>query len=287
MIAVFVRELKSFYQTITGFIFMGFFLLLSGIFFVFNNLIPQSPNFNGVLGSITFIFLVVVPILTMRLLSEEQRQKTDQLLITSPLGITNMVLGKYFAAQAVFLSTLVITLVYPILLDTVGYPVWSEIIGGYIGFFLLGSAFIAVGLYVSSLTDNQVIAAVVTFSALLIMWIIDALQQGLPADPVSGMIFAGLLVAGVATFLYFTTKNWPVTVAAAVVGGGVVALFYFLDPANYDGFIVRVLRWFSLLERYQEFNLGILALSPIVYYVSFIAVFIFLTVRVIEKRRWK
>jgi ABC-2 type transport system permease protein len=287
MLAVFIRELKSYYQNITGFIFMGFFLLLAGIFFTFNNLIPQSPNFNGVLGSITFIFLVVVPILTMRLLSEEQRQKTDQLLITSPLSLTGMVLGKFFAAQAVFLITLVVTFIYPILLSTVGSIVVPEIVGGYIGFFLLGSAFIAVGLYVSSLTENQVIAAVVTFSALLIMWIIDALQQGLPADPLSGLIFAGLLVLGVTVFLYFTTRNWPTTVAVLVVGSGVALLFWFLDQANYDGFIVNVLKWFSLLQRYQDFSLGILGLSPVVYYISFSAIFIFLTVRVIEKRRWK
>ncbi len=290
MIAVFVRELKSYLENITGFIFMGFFLLLSGIFFVFNNLIPQSPNYTGMLGTITFIFLIVVPILTMRLLSEEARQKTDQLLLTSPLSLTGMVLGKYFAAIAVLLLTLVITFLYPLLISLVGSVVLSEIVGGYIGFFLLGSSFVAVGLFISSLTDNQVIAAVVTFAALLIMWILDALQQGLPADPVSGAAFAGLLVLAVAVFLYFTLRNWVVPVAAALVGGGVIALFYFVigpKSGNFDGFIVKVLKWFSLLERYQDFSLGILGLSPVVYYLSFCAVFVFLTVRVIEKRRWQ
>jgi ABC-2 type transport system permease protein len=290
MIAVFLRELRSYFENITGFVFMGFFLLLSGIFFVFNNLIPQSPNYNGVLGTITFIFLIVVPILTMRLLSEEARQKTDQLLLTSPLSLTGMVLGKYLAAVAVFLLTLIVTFVYPVLISLVGSVVLSEIVGGYIGFFLLGSAFIAVGLFVSSLTDNQVIAAVVTFAALLVMWILDALQQGLPADALSGAGFAGLLVLGVAVFLYFNLRNWIVPGAVVLAGGGVIALFYFvIEPkaASFEGFIVKVLKWFSLLERYQDFSLGILGLSPIVYYLSFCAVFVFLTVRVIEKRRWQ
>jgi len=290
MIAVFLRELKSYFENVTGFIFMGFFLLLSGIFFVFNNLIPQSPNYNGVLGTITFIFLVVVPILTMRLLSEEARQKTDQLLLTSPLSLTGIVLGKYLAALAVFLLTLIVTFLYPVLISIVGSVVVSEIVGGYIGFFLLGSAFIAVGLFVSSLTDNQVIAAVVTFAALLIMWILDALQQGLPADPLSGAAFAGLMVVGVALFLYFTVRNWILSAATVLVGGCVIALAYLVigaKAANFDGFIVKVLKWFSLLERYQNFSLGILGLSAVVYYVSFSAVFVFLTVRVIEKRRWQ
>ncbi len=290
MIAVFLRELKSYFENITGFIFMGFFLLLTGIFFVFNNLIPQSPNYNGLLGTITFIFLIVVPILTMRLLSEEARQKTDQLLLTSPLSLTGIVLGKYLAAVAVFLLTLVATSLYPILISLVGSVVVSEVVGGYIGFFLLGSAFIAVGLFVSSLTDNQVIAAVVTFAALLIMWILDALQQGLPADSLSGATFAGLLILGVAVFLYFTVRSWIVSAATAVVGAGVIALFWFVIGAkagNFDGFIVKVLKWFSLLSRYQDFSLGILGLSSVVYYLSFSAVFVFLTVRVIEKRRWQ
>jgi ABC-2 type transport system permease protein len=290
MIAVFLRELKSYFENVTGFIFMGFFLLLSGIFFVFNNLIPQSPNYNGLLGTITFIFLIVVPILTMRLLSEEARQKTDQLLLTSPLSLTGMVLGKYLAALGVFLLTLVVTVLYPVLISLVGDVVVSEVLGGYIGFFLLGSAFIAVGLFVSSLTDNQVIAAVVTFAALLIMWILDALQQGLPSDSLSGAAFAGLLVLGVAVFLYFSVRSWIVSVAAALVGGGVIALFWFViggKAQNFDGFIVKVLKWFSLLSRYQDFSLGILSLSSVVYYISFSAVFVFLTVRVIEKRRWQ
>ena len=290
MIAVFLRELKSYFENITGFVFMGFFLLLSGIFFVFNNLITQSPNYNGLLGTITFIFLIVVPILTMRLLSDEARQKTDQLLLTSPLSLTGMVLGKYLSAVAVFLITVIITFVYPVMLSMAGSIVVSEIIGGYIGFFLLGTAFIAVGLFVSSLTDNQVIAAVVTFAALLIMWIIDALQQGLPADALSGAAFAALLVLAAALYLYFTVRNWVVSVATALVGWGVIALFYFVigaKAANFDGFIVKVLKWFSLLERYQDFSLGILGLSPVVYYLSFSAVFVFLTVRVIEKRRWQ
>ncbi len=290
MIAVFLRELKSYFENITGFIFMGFFLLLSGIFFVFNNLIPQSSNYNGLLGTITFIFLIVVPILTMRLLSEDARQKTDQLLLTSPLSLTGMVLGTYLAALAVFLLTLVVTFLYPILISSVGDLVVSEVIGGYIGFFLLGSAFIAVGLFVSSLTDNQVIAAVVTFAALLIMWILDALQQGLPSDSLSGATFAGLLILAVAVFLYFTVRSWIVSLATVVVGGGVIALFWFVvggKAQNFDGFIVKVLKWFSLLTRYQDFSLGILGLSSVVYYLSFSAVFVFLTVRVIEKRRWQ
>ena len=286
MLAVLRRELRAYFLSPTGYIFMGFFLLLSGFFFTYSNLFQANPSYLGVLGSITFIFLIVVPILTMRLMSEESRQKTDQLLLTSPLSVTGIVLGKYFAAVGVFLITLLITCLYPIILSFFGTIAVWEIIGGYIGFFLLGSAFISIGLFVSSLTDNQVIAAVVTFSALLFIWIMDWVLSGLPTDRVSGIVFACMLVAGVAALVYFSIRNIYVCAAVALVGLGIVAALYFTNEFFFDGLIVRSLEWFSLLKRYDNFSMGILSQSPIVYYISFSSIFVFLTVRMIEKRRW-
>ena len=286
MLAIMKREFKAYFSSPTGYVFMGFFLLLTGFFFVMSNVLQASPDYNAVLGSITFIFLIVVPVLTMRLISEETKQKTDQLLLTSPLSLTKMVLGKYFAAVGVFLLTLLVTALYPVLLSLFGSVAVWEILGGYIGFFLLGSAFIAVGLFVSSLTDNQVIAAIVTFVSLLFMWLIDWIQQGIPGDRVSGIVFAGLLVIGAAVFVYFTTRTIIVSVAVFTVGSGFVTGMYFLNPIVFEGLIVRVLDWFSLLARYGDFAMGVLSISPIVYYITFCAIFVFLTIRMIEKRRW-
>ena len=215
---VFLRELRSYFQNLVGFIFMGFFLLVSGVFFVLANLIPGSPNFNGFLNTINFIFLIVVPVLTMRLLPEEARQKTDLLLITSPLSLTAIVLGKFFAALAIFFMTLIITIVYPVIIGLVGEPAVAQIIGGYIGFFLLGAAFISVGLFISSLTENQVIAAVVTFAVLLCLWLIDLLQQGLPGDQLSGVVFAGMVVAGIALYIFFTMRSIVLAIAGPLPG---------------------------------------------------------------------
>lgn len=287
MLAIFTRELKSYFQNITGFIFMGFFLLLTGIFFTLINLANQSPQYNAVLGNITFIFLLVVPILTMRLLSEDMKQKTDTLLLTNPISITGVVLGKYFAALSVFLMTLAITVLYPILLSIVGIISVSEIAGGYIGVIMLGAAFIAVGLFISSLTDNQVIAAVVTFAVLLFLWFLDPVQQIIPSQKVAGIVFLGIVAAGIAVFAYFTIRNIYVSIAVLVVGAGIIVLLYFVKDEFFEGLIIKFLQWFSLVTRYQEFNRGLVGISPIVYYLSFSATFIFLTIRVIEKRRWR
>jgi ABC-2 type transport system permease protein len=270
LFAVFKRELIACFRGITGFIF-----------------IPRSPNYSAVLGDITFIFLIVVPILTMKLLAEESRQKTDQLLLTSPLSLTGIVLGKYLAAQTIFGVTLAVTFLYPLQLALVGTISVSEIAGGYIGLLLLGSAFLSVGLFVSSLTDNQVVAAAATFGLLLVMWIVDFLQQGLPADRFSGLAFALLLAVGAAIFVYFTTRHLLVSVALAAAGCGVIALLYLLKAALFDGLIVRALRWLSLLDRYRGFTMGVVKLSSVVYYLSIGFIFLFLTVRVLEGRRWK
>lgn len=286
MTAIWKREIRAYFLSPVGYIFMGFFLLLSGFFFAVTNLLPANPNYTGVLGDITFVFLFLVPILTMRLLSEEVGEKTDQLLLTSPLRVFDIVLGKYLAAVTVFLLTLLITCIYPFILSFFGSIAVWEITGGYIGLFLLGSAFIAVGLFVSSLTGNQLIAAVITFSALLLMWIIDWIIQGVPTDKVSGLVFAGIIVAGLALLVYYSIRNLYISIAVAVGGAAVITIVHLLNPSLYSGFIVRFLEWFSLLQRYQEFHMGVLSLSPVIYYLSFSFAFLFLTTRVIEKRRW-
>jgi ABC-2 type transport system permease protein len=286
MLAVLMKELRTYFLTPLGYIFMGFFLLITGFFFALGNLFTMSSNYNSLLSAITFIFMIVVPILTMRLISEETRQKTDQLLLTSPLKIFDMVMGKYLAAVIVFLATLLVTAVYPVIMNFHGIISGSEIIGGYIGFFLLGSSFIAIGLFVSSLTDNQVSAAVISFAALLFLWIIEALPQILPNDTRSGVIFAGLMLAGLCLLINRATKNLFVTVATALVGSLIIGVLFAVNASWYDGIILKFFDWFSLLKRYSSFTDGLLSVSSIIYYLSFIGAFIFLTIQTIEKRRW-
>jgi len=224
----------------------------------------------------------------MRLISEETRQKTDQLLITSPLSITGIVLGKYLAAVGVFGITLLITVLFPVIMSffaVLGLG-WWEILGGYIGFLLMGCAFISIGLFFSSLTDNQLIAAMITFAALLLIWILDFVAQSVPADPVSGLVFLALLGVGLVALVFFSTRNNALAIVTFVLAAAVVVLLFVFSRSLFTGLIAKILSWFSLLKRYSDFGLGVLSLSPIVYYVSFSGAFVFLTIRMIEKRRW-
>ena len=288
MLAVLRREFRAYFTSPIGFAFVGFFLLIAGIFFALSNLLSGNPAYAGVLNSLTFIFLFLVPILTMRLLTEEVRQKTDQLLITSPLTIAGIVLGKYLAAVAVFLICLLITVLYPVIMSfyALGGLAWWEILGGYIGFFLLGCSFIAVGLFFSSLTDNQLISAVATFFALLFIWILDFIAQSLPSDAISGLVFLALIALGLVLVVFLSTRSRPVTIVAFLIAAAAVVLLFVFSRGSFDGMIGRVLSWFSLMRRYGDFGQGLLGLSPIVYYISFSGVFVFLTIRMIEKRRW-
>lgn len=289
MLAVFRRELKAYFTSPIGFVFMGFFLLLAGILFALGNLFGQNPQYADVVGgSYTFIFLLVVPILTMRLVSEEMRQKTDQLLMTSPLTVSGIVLGKYFAAVAVFFLTTVITLIYPLILNffALGGLAWAQITGTYVGFFLLGACFIALGLFFSSLTDNQLIAAVVTFAALLFIWLLDWVTQNVPSDAISGLVFLAIMAGGLVLLVFFSTRSVAVTAAAGVVAAVALILLFVFAKSFYEGLILNILNWVSLLKRYSDMRQGILSLSPIVYYLSFAGAFVYFTMRMIEKRRW-
>ncbi len=286
MTAVLARELRSYFQTPTGYIFMGLFLLLTGFFFTMGNLMNGSSYYTNFLGSILFLYLFAVPLLTMRLLSEERRQRTDQLLLTSPITITDIVLGKFFAAMTVYVLTLIVTVLYALVIGIFGdLAVW-ETVGGYIGFMLLGSSFIAVGVLISAVSENQVSAAFFTFFALLLIWFISSIKGVVPQDLVSGTIFAAGLVVAVGLFFYLNTKSWIAAGAVGIVGAIAIVVLHLIDPTIFEGLIVETIDWFSLIDRFDSFTLGLLKLEEIVFYLSFTSVFLFVTVRVIEKRRW-
>lgn len=286
MLAIFVKELKSYFTSSIGYIFMGIFLLISGVFFALSNLLSGSPSYNTVLQNITFVFLLIVPVLTMKIISEETKSKTDQLLLTSPIKVNDIVIGKYLAAVCLFLISILITALYPLVLSRFGDVSFSETFTGYVGLFLLGACLISVGVFISALTENQVAAAVGTFGVLLCIWILDSISQGLPSTRKSGIAFAVVLLLILAFIAYAATKNIIVGGGTGILGIVLVVILYLVKKEVFDGLIQKVLGWLSLLQRYQMFSQGILSLNSVVYYLSFSTIFVFLTIRMIDKRRW-
>ena len=187
MSAVFKRELRAYFISPIGYVFLGVFLAISGFYFATTCVMGGVPTISNVLTSSIVVFLFLVPILTMRLLSEERGNKTDQILLTSPVSVPGIVLGKFLAAACVFVLSLVLSLFYRIILEIFGDPSWGEAIGGYVGFLFLGLTFIAIGMFVSSLTESPVVSAIATFGVLLILFVCGVLSYYV-SGPVSGKI---------------------------------------------------------------------------------------------------
>jgi ABC-2 type transport system permease protein len=286
MIAIFKRELKAYFLTPIGYLYMGFFLLITGIFFTFGNLFSGNSQFSGFLGSILFIYLFAIPLLTMRLFSEERRQKTDQLLLTSPITIPEIVIGKFLAALAIYIFTLLVTLLYVLVIWIFGDLQGWEIMGSYIGFIFLGASYIAVGVFVSASTENQITAVLVSFFSLLVIQILDPVSQVIPPDTQAGLISAAVLALVLALFVYLNTRNWPIVVCVLIAAALAIGGFYFFKRTVFYGFAQKFLGWFSLNRRYDSFSMGLLKFDSLLYYASFTGLFLFLTVRMIEKRRW-
>ena len=286
MFAIFKRELKAYFLTPIGYLFMGLFLLLTGVFYFFDNLLGGRSQYTGFLSSVLMIYLFAIPLLTMRLFSEEKRQKTDQLLLTSPVSITGIVCGKFLAALAVYCGTMLVTVAYAVVIAVYGdLETWGTV-GSYIGFTFLGASYIAVGIFVSAVTENQLTAALVSFFTLMLIWLIDPVSQMVPSDTRSGVISAAVILAAVLLFLFLNTKNLVIVLFALVLGGLAIAGFYFFKKDVFFGFIQKFLGWFSLNRRYEPFTSGLLKFDSLLYYLSFSGLFLFLTVRLIEKRRW-
>lgn len=287
MIPIYKKEMRTYFTQMMGYVFLAFLLLLIGIWFTLQSVRGADGNFQFVLGNVTIFFFILIPVLTMRLFSEEARNKTDQLLFTSPLSITGIVLGKFFAALSLFTLGVVVSIVLPVILGNYGDLPVSQIIGSYIGFFLLGAACIAIGVFISVLTESQIIAAVGTMGAIFVMFLIDSIAVSMPTSTFASLMFVLFIIAAVAAIFYNSTRKFFAAIAVVGVGLGIAAALYFVNDLIYDGIIVRVLLWFSLFTRYNFFMRGIIRISDIVYYLSFSALFIYLTVNVIEKRRWR
>ena len=286
MKAIYKREIKMYFSSMIGYVFIAFFVLITAVYFSLQNILSLSPDFQYVFSSVIMMFLILAPMLTMRLLSEEKKQKTDQMLLTSPVSIPAIVLGKYLAAVTVFLISLVITGIFPIILSFFGTVAVAQVLGSYIGFFLLGSAFIAVGLWISSITDNQIVSAVATFVAVFLLLMVETIVSAASGTESFSLMFAGVIALLIALYVYYNTKNTEVSITVFIIEAAVLLVLYFVKRSIFTGLAGKFAMMFAVLTRFNSFAMGLLDISSIVYFISFIAVFLYFTIRVIEKRRW-
>ena len=286
MTAVYKRELRSYITSMTGYLFIFFILLLTGIYFSAYQLDIAYPKFEYTLSAMTFVFLICVPILTMRTLAEERKQKTDQLLLTSPVSVGKIIMGKYLALVTVFAVPMAIICLYPLVMSKFGDISFGTAYTAVLGFFLLGCANLAIGVFISSLTESQVIAAVLTFVLLFAFFMMNGISSFFSEGSLSTCITFGLLILAVSIIIYSMIKNFVISALVCVIGEVILAAVYMINSSFFAGGIQKVLQIFNLSGHFDNFANGIFDINGIVYYLSVIAVCVFLTVQSIVKRRW-
>lgn len=286
MRAVFRHELSSYFTGLSGYVFGAFLLLFAGIYTMVYNLKNALVNFEYVLGNMSFVYLVVIPILTMRVLAEERRQKTDQLLYSLPLSMTKVVLGKYAAMLVMLAVPCGLISLYPLVLKQFGNIYLPAAYSAVAGFFLLGAALIAIGMFLSSLTESQAVAAGLCFVVVLINYYLSSLASYVSTTSGGSLAAFAVVILALALIFRLMTRNTLAALVLAGVGNGALLGLYTYDSTLFEGLFPAIIEKLSLFDRFYVFVDGTFDLTAVVYFLSVIGLFLFFSVQSMEKRRW-
>lgn len=286
MIAVLKHELRSYFHSLTAYVFGAFLLVFIGVGAVYYNLQAAVSNFEFVLSLGCLVFVVIVPVLTMRVIAEERRQKTDQLLYALPITTTQVILGKYLALLCVYLIPLCIISVYPLIFSRYGDVYLLTSYGSILAFFVMGAALIALGVFISSLTDNQGFAAGIGIAVILLNYYSVSLSESVSSTAFGSLVALAVLIAVLGVIIQFLTKNEVLAWGVGIALYAVMMITYWVDHTKFEGLLPAIMTKLSLFERFYVFVNGVFDMTGIVYYVSVIVFFLFLSVQSLEKRRY-
>jgi ABC-2 type transport system permease protein len=233
MKAIWKQNFMSYFNSPMGYAFIFIFITIMNLLFYLFNVLGSSSDVTGLFSTMLFLLIVLIPFLTMRLFSEEYKLRTDQLLLTVPTDLWEIVLGKFLAVLSVIVVSLAFTLMWVVVIYIYGVVETGVILGNYVAIICISAAFISVGMLISSLTENQIIASIGTLGLLLALFVVNT-----------------------------------ITMKSAITG------------------LTSIVSWFSLFRRYQGFILGVFSIADIFYYISFTGTVLFLTTRILERKRW-
>jgi ABC-2 type transport system permease protein len=256
MLAVYKRELASYFRSPIGWVAIAMYALLGGFYFSVYLSSSQTVDMSGELSLITSFFVIIVPLITMRLFSEEKKNGTEVLLYTSTVPLHKIVFGKYFAALSLLGIMLSSTLIHVVLIAIMGGLINATTLGAYISFIFTGALLIAIGIMASAVTENQIIAAVISAAVIIFIQLMQLIATSLEGIFVS--------IAGALNPLNLSTES--------------------INKAGEN--IASAINWLDPFTRTDPLNQGIFSISPLLYCLSLIVLFLFLTYRILEKRRW-
>lgn len=286
MTAVLKHELSLFYHNMTGYVFGAFLLLFTGIGALIYNINASVANFEYVLNYISIIFIIIIPVLTMRIISDERRQKTDQLLYSLPITSADIVIGKFFSLVVVFVIPLVFIAIYPLIFARYGDVYLPTSYGSLVAFFLMGAAFISMGMFISSLTESQGMAAGICIAFMLFNYFCSALADYVSNSVLSSVIALGILCAVLGLVVRYMTKSNYAGAIVFLLGVIAIAAMRIWGTVSLENMLPNIMKNMSLYERFKVFVNGVFDVTGIVYYISVTAFFLFLCVQSFEKRRY-
>lgn len=286
MSAVFRHELRSYFHSLTAYVFGAFLLAFIGLGAMLYNLQAAVSNFEFVLSFGSMIFVVIVPVLTMRVIAEEKKQRTDQLLYALPITTVDVVLGKYLALLLVFVIPLCIVSVYPLIFRQFGDVYLLTSYGSILAFFLMGAALIAVGVFISSLTDNQGFAAGVGIAVILLNYYSVSLSEYVSQSAFGSLLVCYALIVLLGFVIRHLTGQENLAYGFCLLAVVLVFAVFLLDRTAFEGLLPELMKQLSLFERFSSFVNGVFDLTAILYDLSVIVFFLFLSVQSLEKRRY-
>jgi ABC-2 type transport system permease protein len=269
-----------------AYIFGAFLLLFVGIGSMLYNIQASVSNFEYVLSFGSMIFVVIVPILTMKVIAEERKQRTDQLLYSLPVSTTEVILGKYLALLVVYLIPLCIVAVYPLIFRQFGDVYLLTSYGSIFAFFLMGAALIAVGVFISSLTDNQGFAAGIGIAVILFNYYSVSLAEYVSSTAIGSAIAIFVIAILLGLVINHMTGNENMAYGVTLVIMFATVVTFFIDSSRFEGLMPSIMTKLSLFDRFSTFVNGIFDMTAVVYYLTVIAFFLFLSVQSLEKRRY-
>ena len=280
MTAIYKRELKSYFQSMTGYVLIAFLVIFTGIYFMAYNLNSGYPYFSYVLMNINYVLIIIIPMLTMRSFAEERKNKTDQLLLAAPVKLFDIVMGKYLAMVTVFAVPCLIFCIFPIIIKSFGTAYLKVDYLAILMFFLLGCVYLAIGMFLSSLTESQIIAAVTTFGVLLLIYLWGGLINFLPTSATSGMIGIVVLVTIAALIIYRMTGNWMIAGIIEAIGVVAVVIVSFVKSSLFENILVNIMKKLYLADVFDNVAYNkLFDVSGLILYLSVAGVFIFLTMK--------
>ena len=286
MTAVFRHEMRLMWNGLTAYVYGAFFLVAVAIYMMYYNLTAGYANFEYAMAGAAFALIIIIPVITMRIIAEEKKQKTDQLLYSLPVSTTGIVAGKYLAALATAAIPLVIVCAYPVILSKFGEVYLPTSFGTIFGFLLLAGALMSMGVFVSSITESQAMAAGICFAVMIFNYYMVTLAEYVATSATGSLVAIIIIEAVLALIIRHMTGN---TAMAAIIGGVAIlatAVACLVNSSWFEGLLPSILQSISVYERFYVFVNGIFDYTGVIYFISVIVFFLFLTVQSMEKRRY-